>query len=214
MEKKSEAGYGISLIAGSLLMVVTMILHPAGGSLEHLFKITTFIVVSHSLALVSLPFILLGFWGLTKRLEKQKLLSDAGFITMLLGIFAVMCAAATNGLALPLLMNHFRDATPEAINSIKPIITYNTSLNQAFDFIYIGALCGSVSLFSVAILKTGSLPKWTGYFGIILSLLTIVAIIAGFTFVNLTGFRIFALGFVSWIVVTGINLRRPVTHNI
>ena len=191
-------------------MVVTMVLHPAGGSLEHLYKITTLIIITHSLALVSLPFSLLGFWGLRKRLEKQKLLSNAGFVTMALGIFAVMCAAATNGIALPLFINHFRDATPGTIESIKLIIIYNTSLNQAFDFIYIGAACGSVLLWSVAILKTGSFPKWIGRYGIILTLFTIIALIAGFIFVNLAGFRIFILGFVSWIVIIGINLRKPV----
>src|SRR5882672_3468249 len=93
-------------------MVFTMVLHPAGGSIEYIQKISTVIMTTHALAILSVPFWILGFWGLTKQLEDSSLVSLAAFIIMTVGLFAVVIAAAVNGLALPLFANHYLDAPP------------------------------------------------------------------------------------------------------
>jgi len=204
-----ERSSGAALLLGSLLMIITMGLHPAGGSIEHLIRISSLIIITHSLAIVSIPFMVLGFWGLTKRLYDQPLLSTFAFIIICMGMIAVMFAAAVNGLVLPLFLKYFKEPSPETINLIKPILMYNTSLNHAFDFIYIGAACAATTLWSIAILKTNELPKWIGYFGISLALLFIILLFTGFTLVDLTGFRIFIFGLVSWIMLTGYLIRRP-----
>jgi hypothetical protein len=80
---------GASLIFGSFLMVVTMVLHPAGGSLEHLFKISPLIMGTHTLAIISIPFCLYGFWGLARKLSADEFFSGLAFITILLGMFAI-----------------------------------------------------------------------------------------------------------------------------
>lgn len=208
MEHRFERHCGISLITATVLMVITMILHPAGGSMEHLLKISSIIIISHSIALVSLPFGLLGFWGLTKRLDNAGILPMGAFITMSLGMVAVMCAAAANGLILPMFINHYKDAPPEIINSINPILKYNSALNHAFDYIYMGASCIAVFTWSVLILQTGRLPKWLGWLGIVLALVLIVSAIIGFVFTDLTGFRIFILGFVVWTICAGLLLMK------
>jgi len=213
MKNKMERGSGTALLLGSLLMIITMGLHPAGGSIEHLIKISSVIIITHSLAIISIPFIVFGFWGLTKRLYDQPLLSTFAFIIICLGMIAVLFAAAVNGLVLPLFLKHFSQASPETINLVKPILAYNTSLNHAFDFIYIGAACAATALWSIAILKTNDLPKWIGYFGMLIALLFIVLLSTGFTLVDLTGFRVFIFGLVSWIVLTGFLIRRPVKTN-
>ncbi len=75
-----ERSSGTALLLGSLLMIITMGLHPAGGSIEHLIRISPVIIITHSLAIVSIPFMLFGFWGLTKMLYGQPLLSTFAFI--------------------------------------------------------------------------------------------------------------------------------------
>ena len=184
-----------------------MVMHPAGGSIEHLLKISSTIIITHSIVILSIPFGLLGFWGLTHRLGINTILSIAAFITMSVGMIAVLCAAAINGLTLPLFLRHYDRATPELLNSIKPILTYNSSLNHAFDFIYMGAACLSILLWSILILKTSLLPKWLGWLGIVLSSIAVVSTIGGFDFVDLTGFRIFISGFIVWTVMVGFFLR-------
>ncbi|MEI9808365.1 MAG: hypothetical protein WDO16_11115 [Bacteroidota bacterium] len=190
--------YGYSLIIATILMLFTMVLHPMGGSVAHIQRIASTIMITHAIAILSVPFWLLGFWGLTKRLDDDSLLSSAAFITMSVGLFAVMIAAATNGLALPLFVTHYMDATAEKLDMIKRVVVYNTSLNHAFDLIYTGASCLAVFFWSIAMLKSRRLPVWPGWLGIILVLATIIAMVSGFFFVHLAGFRIFIAGFAVW----------------
>lgn len=199
---------GTALITGAAIMTITMVMHPTGGSLEHLRQISTMIIVAHSLAILSIPVTLFGFWGLTKKLSADNPWSMGAFITMCVGLFAVLLAAAVNGLALPLFISHYQETTPEMTNSLTLLLTYNTALNHAFDYIFIGGVCIAVSLWSVVVIKTSSFPKWVGYFGLFTCILVIAGFIAGFIFVDLTGFRVFIAGFVVWMVIVGVMLKR------
>ena len=74
MESHFCKSTSISLILGALLIIITMVMHPSGGSIEHIIKISKTITIAHSLAIFSLPIILFGFYGLTiKLLDKWKL---------------------------------------------------------------------------------------------------------------------------------------------
>ena len=48
MGKHFHKSSGISLITGSLLIIATMGLHPTGGSIEYIIKITKSITATHS----------------------------------------------------------------------------------------------------------------------------------------------------------------------
>jgi hypothetical protein len=208
VKNSSNSPFANSLVIATVLAVFTMVLHPMGGSFEHIQKISAVIMVTHALAILSVPFWILGFWGLTKQLEDDSFISLAAFIVMSVGMFAVVLAAAINGLALPLFVSHYQDATPETINAIKPVLVYNTSLNHAFDLVYTGASCLAVLFWSIAILKTRRLPVWLAWFGIILSLVAVVPMNGGFFITGLTGFRIFVLGFAVWTILIIISMRR------
>jgi hypothetical protein len=201
------ARFANSLIIATLLLIFTMVLHPMGGSIEYIQKISTVIMTTHALAILSVPFWILGFWGLTKQLEDDSLMALAAFIIMSVGMFAVLLAASVNGLVLPLFVNRYQNATPETISAIKLIVVYNTSLNKAFDLIYTGASCLAILLWSIAILKTRRLPVWLGWSGILLFLIAVVPIKTGFFFADLTGFRIFVSGFAIWTILIIISLR-------
>ena len=195
---------GYALLFGSFLMIVTMGLHPSGGNFEHLIKATKFIVISHTLAIASIPLSIFGFWGLTKRFTNHQSLSIAAFIFLTIGQFSALLAAAINGLALPFFVNQYKDATPEFIESIKPILKYGSALNHAFDYILMGNICVAVCIWSVLILKSKEFPLWLGYLGILLNVGFLISLVAGFGFVDLFGFRIFIFGLVSWILAVGI----------
>lgn len=214
MPHNLDKSSGISLIAGTVLMGLTMALHPAGGSVEHLIKISSVIIISHSLALVSIPIILFGFWGLTQRLKSEFFVSVMAFIVMSFGLVAVMLAATTNGLVLPLFVKRFEGSALTSIEPAKLFISYNTTLNHAFDFIYIGATCLSVLLWSVAMLRTRLFSNWIGWLGFVLSTVVVILSISGFVFVNLFGFRVFITGFICWILIVGYTLQRSgITDN-
>ncbi|MEQ9405795.1 MAG: hypothetical protein RIM99_19545 [Cyclobacteriaceae bacterium] len=208
MNTNFEKSAGTSLIIGSILMIITMVLHPVGGDFQHLLSIVTIAVISHSIAVLSIPFVAYGFWGITSRLDSEPFLSRIAFSFMFFGLVAVMIAAALNGMVLTGFIQRYADATPEIIESIRPIMTYNFTLNHAFDFIYIGAVCISTLFWSVAILKTKSLPVWTGYFGLLLTGVAVVLLVAGFVFVDVHGFRLFIFGAVAWTISVGFLLRK------
>lgn len=214
MKKKFSRQAGTALIVSTVILVVTMVLHPAGGNIDYIIKISSVIVVSHSLALLSLPVCLFGFWGLSAHFQKEWILSRLAMIVMLFALFAGMCAAAINGLALPMFVGKFKDSTPQILESVKTDITYNTILNHAFDFIFITAICISMILWSIAILRKKELPAWFGYYGIIIGISFVIMLLSGFVLVSLHGFRIFVFAIVSWILLAGFLLRQPAESTI
>jgi hypothetical protein len=208
MNANFEKNAGISLVVFTLLMAFTMILHPAGGSFEHLLKIRSMIIITHAIAIVSLPFGFIGFWGLTKRIGTDNFLSATAFSFILFGLMAVMVAAAANGLVMPMFIEKYKDASPEIIASIKPVLKYSLSVNAAFDYIYTGAFCLAILAWSVAILYSKKLPAWVAWLGIALSLAGTAIFISGFSIISLHGFRMFVSGIVLWIAIAGISLIR------
>src|ERR1700754_2334436 len=73
MNNTFEKQAGISLFIFTILLVFTMMLHPAGGSIRHLIRITPVIVITHSVAILALPFGCMGFLGLTRKIGIENL---------------------------------------------------------------------------------------------------------------------------------------------
>src|SRR5215213_1652968 len=120
MNSISDKKAGIALLIFIILLVFTMLLHPAGGSIERLIKITRLIVITHAIAIAALPFGGIGFWGLTRKLGADRLAATLGFAFISLGLVAVMMAAGFNGIVTPIFLQDYKDAAPESINAIRP----------------------------------------------------------------------------------------------
>jgi hypothetical protein len=206
MNSAFEKKAGIALIAFCILLVFTMVLHPAGGSVEHLISITGLIITTHTIAILSLPFGWIGFWGLARKIGTDHFGSMLAFGMVSFGLVAVMFAAAANGLVLPIFLQHYKEATPEAITAIKPILRYSFAVNHAFDYVYTVAFCLAILCWSIAILRTKKLPIWIGWLGIVLSFIAAGIFISGVAVNNLQGFRLFVGSIVVWILLVGIDL--------
>ncbi|MXV15071.1 hypothetical protein [Hufsiella ginkgonis] len=203
MNKTTNFYYGTAIIAGSFLMIITMALHPAGGTFEHLLRMSRMISIAHVIAIISLPVTAFGFYGLNELLKKHTLFSQFAFITFLFAMIAALFAASANGLVLPMFINNYSDADPETIKIVKLILNYNTTFNHACDFILIAGICVAMSLWSVAIVKTGALPKWLGNFGFLLSAIACVSLFSVTAIIHLTGFRLFVAGYACWSLLAG-----------
>jgi len=198
MKKEFKKSSGIALVLGAILMILTMALHPVGGDFEHLLKIASMGIIAHSIGILSIPISVFGYWGLLKQTESKSVFSRVGFVFTVSSMFAVLIAAAINGLVLPLFIQDYQMAAPEVVDTIQPILSYNFAINQTFDYIFIGFTLLGVSSWSIAILQTQVFPKWLGYYGIALSSIAILLILSDFFFLDVFGFRIFIFGFVSW----------------
>ena len=75
-----------------------------------------------------------------------------------MGLFAGMIAAIINGIALPIYIQNYQEVTIEVVTSIKPILKNNIALNQAFDYVFLGAVSLSMLFWSIAILTVKTLP--------------------------------------------------------
>lgn len=203
MENHFYKSTSISLILGALLIILTMVMHPSGGSIEHIIKISKTITIAHSLAIFSLPIILFGFYGLTLKLLDKWKLSILAFIIISFGLVAAMFAALFNGLALPLFLNKYSERLEGNIEVLKPITNYGFAINIPLDYIFIIACCLAIMVYSIIILLENKFPKWIGYLGIFIVLFSIIGGLTGLIFTSLTGFRIFTFSIAIWILSSG-----------
>lgn len=208
MKNASYKTSGICLLIGCFLMFITMVMHPTGGDIDHIMKIWVVAVASHAIAIASIPFLAVGFWGLERRLQEADFLSKLSLAIIFTGLVAVMIAAAINGLAYPIYAEIYKDASSETLAAIEPVTRFSFSLNHAMDYIFMGAVCASTMLWSLAIYQTKALPMWLGHIGMLLAIAAVVMWILGFVFVDLHGFRIFIFGWVIWVLLAGFLLQR------
>lgn len=189
-----------------------MVLHPAGGSVEHLIRISNVIIITHAIAILSLPFGWLGFLGFTRVLGTGRFEVLLAFAMVSLGLVAVMIAAATNGLILPIFLQHYKDASPETITSIKSIFHYGFAINQAFDYIYTFAFSLGILCWSIAILRTKLFNAWLGWLGITISIGAVIVFLSGILIQDLSGFRLFVTAIIIWGALVGWQMLRHPSH--
>lgn len=208
MEINFYKSTGVSLIIGSFLAIATMTLHPAGGNLEHIVHISSQLQITHALAIFSLPFILFGFYGLTQKLSNQWKISTLAFIIIAFGLFAAMLAALFNGLALPYFLGKYTANIHTNSSVVKTIVAYGFSINKALDYVFIVAFCMAIFMYSIIVIISEKLPRWIGYFGILIMVFALIGVATNFVFINLTGFRLVVFSIAAWILFSGIHLFR------
>ncbi|WP_420386339.1 hypothetical protein [Roseivirga sp.] len=208
MTKQLYRSTGLCLALGSLLIIATMVLHPAGGDIPYLISIAKMLKTSHTIGIVSVPVALFGFYGLSKALQDKLRLSTLAFIIIAFGLLACMLAALLNGVILPTFLSKFQSSLNEDIQILEIIVSYNFTLNWAFDYIFIVACCLSISIYSILMISSGNTFKWLGYIGLSLLVLAFAGLIFKFAFTSLIGFRFFTFSLSAWILATGVLLFR------
>ncbi len=203
MEKQYYKSTGISLILGSLLIILTMVLHPSGGSLQKIIATSKMITSTHILAICCLPFVFFGFYGLTKKLTNAYHISILAFIIVSLGLIAALFAALFNGLALPYFLSIHSEKLTENLAIIKSITSFSFAINKSLDYIFICALTVAIFLYSLQILQLKTNEKWIGLLGVFILIITVLGIFNNFVFTSLLGFRTFTFSISIWIFATG-----------
>ncbi len=197
---------GISLILGTTLAITTMMLHPSGGSIEHIIKMSDSLQLSHSIAIFCLPFMLFGFYGLTYTLLDKWKLSVLALIIIGFGLFAAMLAALLNGLALPYFLDQYSENLEQNRSLLVLIANYGFAINKAFDYVFIVAFCTAIAFYSILIISSKILAKWIAYFGVGIVIFAFIAASTNFVFTSLMGFRIFVFSIAGWMLCAGIAL--------
>ena len=210
---KHSSIYGAALIAGSVGMVVTMMFHPTGHDLlaqpDDIARRNEMITVAtHSLALVSIPILLLGFQGLSRRLGGDSPLVAAALIAYAFGAVAAMCAAIINGMVAPVLTRQMLTADESARQLLHTILTSNGLLNQAFTKVFVVASSFAMISWSACILKGGRLAKSIGVIGCVVGFAGLVGLLSGHLRLNVHGFGLLIFGQSVWTILVGVLLAR------
>lgn len=200
----------IALIVGSIAWIVTMVLHPAGGSFEKIVRISSVIIGTHSLAIATIPLVLFGFWGLTARLGADRGLPLLALITYAFGSVAAMCAAVINGLTLPAFAKQFAEADPASRDAAHLVVDYGSTMNAGFARVFMAFTAIAVLLWSISILTTRTLPRWIGALGVAAGLTGLFLVLSGTLSVHVHDFGLFVFGYAVWTILVGVLLwRRP-----
>lgn len=194
---------GISLISGAILLIATMVLHPSGGSMEHIIQISSTITITHAMAILCLPIILFGFYGLTNKLLEKWKASILAFIIMSFSLVAALFAALVNGLTLPYFLGQYANSIEENTAVLAPIVNYSFALNKPLDYVFIVGCCLAILIYSIIIIRSNKMPRWIGYLGVSIMVFAIIGASTGFVFTSLTGFRLFTFSLAAWILSAG-----------
>ena len=207
MKTRDYKASAVSSGLGSFLMIVTMVLHPLGDDIAGIQAISLIAIISHSIAISSVPFTYLGFKGFTRYLDSPWYFSQAGMSFFVFSSVTVISAAAINGLAVPFFVEGL-DANDPNVDTAYWILRYSFRLNRAYDYIFMGFACGAVLCWSIAILKSKRLPSGLGVFGLIIGAIGLGLVLFGRDLARLAEFRLFVFGYVAWIVWAGVALYR------
>lgn len=205
METQFKKLAGVSLLIGAILATFTMALHPVGGSLSDIAKQKVMFMFTHALAFISIPLIGFGFWGLTINLKSKNRSSFLAFTVSCFGLVAVMMAGSLNGFTLPMFASEYANSSVDAA-FLQAVRDYGWFLGSTMDYIFIASLSVSIVIWSVSILSTGQLNKWLGYYGIVIAVVTLLAILLKSNFTTEFGFGIYIFSLVSWLVIAALLL--------
>lgn len=205
MENQFKKAAGICLSIGAILATLTMAMHPVGGSLADIANMRNAFTFSHGIAVLCIPFIAFGFWGLSTMLVTNSRISFLAFSIICFGLVAAMIAGTINGLVLPSFASKYADGTV-ADSILNPIRAYGNFINLSLDYIFIGAVSLSILIWSYLIVGKKQLPVWLGYYGLLIILSIVAALLMNFNFTSVIGFSLFTFLIVSWKIAAGVLL--------
>jgi hypothetical protein len=208
---------GLALIAGSLDVVVTLILHPTERGLfdpAQVESVTRTMIAVHSLALVSLPLWFIGTRGLSRRVGSDSWLGELGFVIYGFALIAMMNAVVIDGLATPGLARAIVNATPDKVVGWEIAFNHNVLLDQAFMSVFLVASSVAIGLWSLAIVRRGALARALGIFGCLLGAGAVIGQFTGWLKQSPHIFVTVLIGQAIWFFSAGVQMYRSKTASV
>jgi hypothetical protein len=195
-----------ALTAGALSALVTMALHPTGHDVAA--GRAGLAVTVHALALAGIPLSVYGLAVLTRRLAVREPL--AGLALSFYGVAAIagLLAAVASGFVATALLASLgeRSGTDRVVAAA--LVHWTGSWNQAFARVHVASSSLAIALWSVTFLRSGLLPRRVAVYGLVVAVLTLIALLSGHLRLDIHGFGAVVLAQTVWMVVVGLHLRR------
>lgn len=213
---RRDALGGAAMIAGALMALVTMALHPTARDVAADVRGQGALALAvHAVAIAAVPVALYGAVALTRRLTAAGgLLAELALAFQAMAAVASLVAATASGLLAPALFAQLADASgaqgaERAVAAA--VLHYNGDVNRAFARVLVAASSVAIGLWSVEIVRTRALRRGAGALGIVVAAATLLALVAGRLRLDVHGFGAVVLGQGIWLVMVGTELRRART---
>jgi hypothetical protein len=207
---KRDLFSGAMLIAGALVFVAVMILHPAPHGVlspEEATRQADLGVSVHAAALAGVPILFLGLLGLWRRLGAGNL-ATAALVSWAFASVAVTSAAVASGFVATEALRQIVETKGDASGVFHQLLTYSSWVNQGFAKVYSVASSVAIVLWSVAILRGGRLQRAAGIVGLIAGASVLVLFLGGQIRLDVHGFGIMVVAQSIWLIWVGVLLCR------
>ncbi|HEY1251598.1 MAG TPA: hypothetical protein VGH97_10440 [Thermoanaerobaculia bacterium] len=199
--KRTDAA---ALVLGTLATLTTMAMHPRGGSGEalregeSLSRVGVAAVASHSIAIAGIPLLLMGLWGLSRRLGWDSAPVRLAFAAYGLASAAVLNAAVMSGFVATGTAMSIRSDSPEGAKTVAAYFAYTFVLNQSFAKVYVVASSAAIVLWSLRAIRLGSGWRGAGIFGVAAGTAASALVITRTLPLNVHGFGVIVLLQSAW----------------
>lgn len=206
---KTTSIYGLALIIGSIGLTVTMIFHPTGTDIQSVSAGNTHAVqiaiLTHSLAIGSIPLCFFGFLGLSRILGSKRPAIQGALILLGLSYIAGMCAAVYSGFGSTSLAKQILKTSDASSSQIlQSMLQYNGYLNQGFAKVMFVSLAASIVLWSACLLRFQVTEKLMGIAGILIGGAGLATFLIGTLRLDVHGFGIFVFAQTVWTISLGL----------
>jgi hypothetical protein len=202
---------GVALIAGSIGVLATISLHPLGQGLfdpATYESVTRHLMVVHSIALLSLPLWFLGAIGLSRRLDSGGHAAIVPLTFYGFALAAMLSCVTFDGLVMPGLAREIVNAAPGAGQAWRVAFNANEIVAMAFLHVFQVASSLALILWSVMMVRKGTLSRGLGYLGMLVGAATLLALLAGHLDRSHHAFALSILLQNAWLIAVGVALLR------
>jgi hypothetical protein len=198
---KHDRATALSLLAGAAGGVLTMVLHPTGGSyglegerLEHAAAVAAWV---HGLGIASIGLQLAGAWGVSARLDRERWCTRAGLVAFLFACIMGSCAATISGLSAPHIAEQLAFADADRGAAMRASLFPLHALVAAFTDVFIVGLALTPLLWAWPLASRARVPALGG---LALGVLGLGAYGAGALVDEVHPLGVFVAGFAAWLV--------------
>ena len=199
------------LILGTVASVVTMILHPthfsAVASTEAMTRQIRVLLALHALALLSIPVVVFGLFGITQRIGWERPESRFAFIVYCLSTVAVMLAAMADGIINAALIPKILSADESVRQPLKAALKYNFQIKACAKVFAFGTSLAIIS-WSIAIVRAGPFERVIGMGGFFVGVTALAGLLSGHIRMDPHGFGLVILLQAFWMAAVGVPMLR------
>lgn len=176
--------HGALIIAGSVLALAGMAVHPSGGgkvmdTVRDLAANGGFNAYVHGFLIAVYLGLTLGFFGFTRWLGGDRIAAQAGFVAYSASAVAATAAAMSAGFVNRTLAFAYLTAKPEEVNSVVAAFRVSGAFNYAWGRTWMIALSAAILLWSIELVRQDGRARLLGWFGVSLGVVSIAGFVLG-----------------------------------